>query len=706
MGCGGSKGDAQAPGGEDGDFNREANARRINKQGKEISQYDRDEKRPEDNKAMAAMFEIESAGGGEQVMAVKPWIGALKAPTNPPQLLNSAPSLQLEIEYVYGYRVFDSRQNLFYTSNPNSVVYMVAALGVILDKNSNTQRFFGGGPIKTAKGHSDDITALAIHPNRDLVATGEVGANPKVYVWSASNPESGQVSEFSLGRGRRGISCLGFSHDGKYLAVADLHNDHYVSVWDISTSTASKTAESKGGPDKILDLAWNRSSYVFCTAGIKHIKFWELDNGVLKENRGIFGQAGEQSNMTSVQWLSDGTAVTGAGNGQLYHWSGKELQKTVQVHGTGQAVHSLIIVNDRILSGGKDNKVVELSSSFAVVKEHTLPSYPRALDLHRDNILVGTRDGSITEIKSDGTKTVLMESHNDGEVWGLAVDSTNNLVVSAGDDNQIKVWSIQQRKSIATGVIDEKKGPQRKAGYGASTLATTGTNQQARSVALNNLNGHVAIGLNDGRVSIRTSVKAINNEVKSITDAKEWIEVIHYSPDNSKLAVGSHDNFVYIYDVSQGYNLLHKLSGHSSFITGLDWSVDGSALHTTCGAYELLFWDVNTGKQETAGATKFADEEWFEWSLKLGWPVKGIFGGVVDYTHINRVHRSPTKNLVATGNDWGLVEVFGFPNSEGAKSAAFRGHSEHVMNVKWHAQGNYIFSAGGYDQAIIQWKKR
>lgn len=35
---------------------------------------------------------------------------------------------------------------------------------------------------------------------------------------------------------------------------------------------------------------------------------------------------------------------------------------------------------------------------------------------------------------------------------------------------------------------------------------------------------------------------------------------------------------------------------HSSFITHLDWSLDSSFLHTTCGAYELLFWDVFSGK--------------------------------------------------------------------------------------------------------------
>lgn len=66
-----------------------------------------------------------------------------------------------------------------------------------------------------------------------------------------------------------------------------------------------------------------------------------------------------------------------------------------------------------------------------------------------------------------------------------------------------------------------------------------------------------------------------------------------YSPDGSKLAVGSHDNFIYVYETS-AYDLLGKLTGHSSYITCLDWSQDGTYLRSVCGAYELLFWNVDT----------------------------------------------------------------------------------------------------------------
>jgi len=33
---------------------------------------------------------------------------------------------------------------------------------------------------------------------------------------------------------------------------------------------------------------------------------------------------------------------------------------------------------------------------------------------------------------------------------------------------------------------------------------------------------------------------------------------------------------------------------HSSYITHIDFSEDGETLHSTCGAYELLFWNNST----------------------------------------------------------------------------------------------------------------
>jgi hypothetical protein len=52
-------------------------------------------------------------------------------------------------------------------------------------------------------------------------------------------------------------------------------------------------------------------------------------------------------------------------------------------------------------------------------------------------MVLGLMSGSIIEIDlGSGEQTTLMESHNDGEVWGL--DMNESHVFSSGDDNQVK----------------------------------------------------------------------------------------------------------------------------------------------------------------------------------------------------------------------------------------------------------------------------
>jgi len=49
-----------------------------------------------------------------------------------------APDADFEIEHVYGYRAADCQQNLRYTSE-GKAVYMVAALGVVMDTQTGKQ---------------------------------------------------------------------------------------------------------------------------------------------------------------------------------------------------------------------------------------------------------------------------------------------------------------------------------------------------------------------------------------------------------------------------------------------------------------------------------------------------------------------------------------------------------------------------------------
>lgn len=327
----------------------------------------------------------------------------------------------------------------------------------------------------------------------------------------------------------------------------------------------------------------------FTTVGAKHIKFWDQS---LKSNNGIFGQAGEQTSFACAAYDESGLCYTGGSNGQIYVWKGKTLQQTLKFH-TGGFVGSLRYNVGKIFSGGKDGKVNVISTETLEI-ESTIDFGKvliRAIDVTGITALVGLRDGSIYQVDvSKGTKKLIMESHSDGEVWGLSIPN-DDLVLTSGDDNQIRAWSISQRKCIGKSTVStEARSLKRK---GASSLTSYPDSQCARAIDFCNQNGHVAVGHNDGTLSVRAGLNKLDQVISTNNNSKEWIEVVKYSPDGSKLAVGSHDNNIYIYSTDD-YRLLGKCSKHNSFIVSVDWSIDGKYLRSVCGAHELLFFNANT----------------------------------------------------------------------------------------------------------------
>ena len=76
---------------------------------------------------------------------------------------------------------------------------MTACLGVILNKDSNTQKFFGGGEVEnsskqvssTKDSHNNDIMCMDVNTSggRNLAVTGQVGKWPAVFIWDTTTGE-------------------------------------------------------------------------------------------------------------------------------------------------------------------------------------------------------------------------------------------------------------------------------------------------------------------------------------------------------------------------------------------------------------------------------------------------------------------------------------------------------------------------------------
>ena len=149
--------------------------------------------------------------------------------------------------------------------------------------------------------------------------------------------------------------------------------------------------------------------------------------------------------------------------------------------------------------------------------------------------------------------------------------------------------------------------------------------------------------------------------------------------------------------------------GHTSFVTHIDWSADGEFIQSSSGDYELLYWQAPYSDkmrdrhmmpgsprarlsakglerrrwEQSRDMSDLADCDWHTWTLTLGFPVMGIWPAYSDGTDVNAVDRSPSKLLLATGEDTKEISLFRFPCLKGAKSNKAKGHMSHVMCVRF-----------------------
>lgn len=109
----------------------------------------------------------------------------------------SAPSCHLRLEWVYGYRGHQCRNNLYYTA-AKEIVYFVAGVGVVYSPREHRQKFYLGHQDdiiryrRRRRGHSDCI------PQRARAASVSPGP--------ASRPNPGPILPVPPGRGWSSIA--------------------------------------------------------------------------------------------------------------------------------------------------------------------------------------------------------------------------------------------------------------------------------------------------------------------------------------------------------------------------------------------------------------------------------------------------------------------------------------------------------------------
>lgn len=636
------------------------------------------------------------------------------------ELPSGPPPETLSLDWVYGYRGRDSRSNLFVLRS-GEVVYFIACV-VVLYRPGGGPGGPGGGGQRHYRGHTDCVRCLAVHPDGVRVASGQTAGvdkdgkplQPVVHVWDSETLL--KLQEIGLGAFERGVGALAFSvaDHGAYLCVVDDSNEHMLSLWDCNRGT--KLAEIKSTNDSVLAVGFNpRDSSCIVTSGKSHVHFWNWSgstgvpgNGTLCRKQGVFGKYKKPKFIPCFVFLPDGNILTGDSEGNILTWGrspsdsrtpgrggAKETYSIVaQAHAHEGSIFALCLRRDgTVLSGGgRDRRLVQWGPAqpgpgLVALQEAEIPEHFGAVRAIAEGLgselLVGTTKNALLRGDLAQGFSPVIQGHTD-ELWGLCTHPFRNCFLTCGHDRQLCLWDGESH-ALAWSIDLKETGL-------CADFHPSGA--------------VVAVGLSTGRwLVLDTETREI---VSDITDGNEQLSVVRYSPDGLYLAIGSHDNMIYIYNVSSDgakSSRFGRCVGHSSFITHLDWSKDGNFIMSNSGDYEILYWDVTNGCKLLRNRYESRDREWATYTCVLGFHVYGVWPDGSDGTDINSLCRSHNERVVAVADDFCKVHLFQYPCARAkAPSLMYGGHGSHVTSVRFTHDDSHLVSLGGKDASIFQWR--
>ncbi|ERL89298.1 hypothetical protein D910_06670 [Dendroctonus ponderosae] len=450
------------------------------------------------------------------------------------------------------------------------------------------------------------------------------------------------------------ICCLSFSRaDGGSLLVAvDDAPDHSISVWDWQKGeNGYKITETKASPPIFTCPKSPIISPIFSVR-----EFWTIpgdSNGSL--------------------------AIWGRGTNTLW-----KLMKNVHDGG----IFSICVLKDGsvITGGGKDSKIIQFDHNLSrtgVVSQiaHHYGGVRVISEGRGSQLLLGTTRNCILNGNPEMGFQPIVLGHSD-DLWGLAPHPSIPQFATVGFDRVLQLWESMSH----------------------SILWSKDIGEQAQSVAFSQDGAVILVGCVNGKWMIFDS--QTRELLGHHTDGNEPIQVISFSPDGSMVALGSRDNHIYVYQVSDDgmkYSRVGKCSGHSSFITHVDWAEDNQTLRSNSGDYELLFWNAGTCRQ-IPQASLMRDVEWSSNTCTLTFTTVGIWPENADGSDVNFCDRSHDRKLLVSADDFGKVKLFSYPVCQ-PKSLChtYSGHSSHVTAVSFLQDDSRVVSTGGRDTAVLQW---
>jgi len=385
----------------------------------------------------------------------------------------------LKLTHVHGFQGHDTRNNVLYTGD-GDILYTSAALGIVVDPTTNTQKFMSG--------HTDTIISVATKDIKkkkgsfSYVATGEMGRFPKIIIWESTTMKIVQTLSSPDGH-QRGVSRLAFSPSGTVLASIGLDKQHTMILYNWKKGV--QLVKYPTGLNRVFGLSFQPDISLplddtrLVTCGKCHLTFWvRYTTDTISPRAGKFGSlAGKKCSVIDLCFDFAGRTIGGTSLGHIGVWPPKDNDSTMQPLKNGSIknahdgpINSVCIVpgGTKMVSGCVDGMIkvwtcptdlhnrIEAYRAFDTIQKiGRIPSVQSiSVAGNKVRALIGTRGGDVIEMKiSDGgmlKNKPLTTGHCFGELWGLASHPVDpNLFATSGDDKTVRMWSIERATCVA-----------------------------------------------------------------------------------------------------------------------------------------------------------------------------------------------------------------------------------------------------------------
>ncbi|MCP3919276.1 MAG: protein kinase [bacterium] len=541
-----------------------------------------------------------------------------------------------------------------------------------------------------------DLVGLAFSPDGALVAAASKW-HAAVFIWDANSGEL--VHELPAGEGA--VLAAGFAPDGGRLAVGIVRTiegrtEHFVAVHDIATG--ERLCELGPHGQLVSDLAFDpRGDYLVAGTHQRAVVVWNTRTG--EKRHELSGRTSGVA-IEAIALSPDGALVAaGDAAGVVHVWgleSGERVA-TFTAH-TGRVIDlAFSPTGDRLASASADASV-RLWGIAEGAPERLLPHSARVLSVRfvrtGQRLVTGAEDSTTRVWDTRTGECVATLLGHDAYVAEVAVSGSGAWIATASGDGTARVWHAAGGAASTVLALHEQR-VEGLDGGGASGLAASGGQ-----------GGKLVVWSVDTGAALH------------VLDHASAIWDVALDARGRRVAAGTNDGSVWLWDFASGRPVPLELSGHTASVNRVAFDPGGALLASGSGDHAVRAWDAGSGTcvwvgrehaasvlavAVNADGTRLlsgsADGELVVWDARSGATLAVVPspGGAV-----RAVVFEPHGSGFASGSDDGIVRLW---SASGELRGELHGHDRPLEDLAFRADGLRIVS-GARDGTIRVWDVR